>query len=103
MLGVAISCVLLLEIPCCIEGNRPENEYGPKSQRFIVHVNFCWACLFFYFVYLCLVWISAIHFAVYFSFNSFDMSRDNLSCLEAVASINFLAKYVLFMCNFFCV
>ena len=40
MLGVAISCVLLLEIPCCIEGNRPENEYGPKSQRFIVHVNF---------------------------------------------------------------
>ena len=33
MLGVAISCVLLLEIPCCIEGNRPENEYGPKSQR----------------------------------------------------------------------
>jgi hypothetical protein len=95
--------VLLLEILCCIEENRSENEYGPKSQRFYCSREFSvgLVCFFTSFIY---AWFGYLLCILLFILVSIPSTRvDNLSCLEAVTSINFRARYVLFMCNFFCV
>jgi hypothetical protein len=49
-------------------------------------------------------WCGFVLCIILFSLVSIPMTRvDNLSYLESVTSINFLARHFLFMCSFFCV
>jgi hypothetical protein len=97
--SVVCNCLRFLVV---LKEHRSESKCGEKSQRFHCARGFS-VGLFCFFTSCIYAWFGFVLCIKMFSLVSIPPTWvGNLSYLEAVTSINFLARYVLFMCNFFC-